>query len=65
MTITIQLADRRLDALKSQADRQGVSVEEYVQALVERIADTPDDDFRAAMQASFRENDELYRRLAK
>jgi phage-related minor tail protein len=74
MTVTIQLANNRLDLLRSQAERQGVSVEEHVQAIIDLYVDTtaggpvevaPDADFRAAMRASFHENAELYRRLAR
>jgi hypothetical protein len=74
MTVTIDLSNSRLDLLRSQAARQGVSVEEHVQAIIALYVDTTSDrpagiagdpEFRAAMRASFQENTELYRRLAK
>ncbi len=75
MTFTIQLSDAKIGILQPHAQREGVTVEQYVQNIVERIVDSSDggssilqvDDarFRAAMSSSFVENAELYRRLAK
>jgi hypothetical protein len=75
VTFTIQLSDAKVGILQPQAQREGVTVEQYVQNIVERIVDSSNGDasilqvddarFRDAMASSFRENAELYRRLAK
>lgn len=71
MTITIDVAGSSLVRLQSEADRLGVSVEQLAKTVIERHTDRPEvgtlDEitFRKLMTDTFRENDELYRRLAK
>jgi hypothetical protein len=75
MTITIQLAGPGFERLRAEAEELGLSVEQLAQAIVERYVlrprgDTPsdvvdDETFQRVKAETFRENEELYRRLAK
>jgi len=67
--ITIELDDRCLTELNEKADLVGVPVERYIgdvlKSHVDKIRAMPDHVFRAAVEQTLREKDELYRRLAK
>jgi hypothetical protein len=75
VTITIQLDEPGLQKLREEAEGLGVSVDQLAQAIVERHAlrspggmpsDVVDEEtFRKVKADTFRENAELYRRLAK
>lgn len=73
MTIAIQLDASRLVALELEAAVLGVTLEQLATDIIDRHIRTKsapgptveDTKFKAAMEATFRENDELYRRLAK
>jgi hypothetical protein len=73
MTITIDLDGPGFSALAEEASGLGVSVEQLADTIIRRhlrartakgtIAD--DEVFRKAMADTFRENEEVYRRLAR
>ncbi|MEI7683493.1 MAG: hypothetical protein WCL32_00590 [Planctomycetota bacterium] len=72
MTITIQLDGPQLAQLQREAASLGVPVERMAETIIRRQLDNSspvdtisDDEFRKAKEATFREYDELYRRLAK
>jgi hypothetical protein len=73
MTITIRLEGPGLDALRQEAAERGVSLDQLASDIIQshiraRTGGGPiagDAKFREAMEGTFRENDELYRRLAK
>ncbi len=73
MTITIDLAPPLLEPLEQLARSRGCSVEELTQAVLTEYVRTAkpaapaglDPRLAQAVADSFRENDELYRRLAK
>jgi len=71
MTISIELDAATLDNLRREADACGVPIEEHAMQKLRAPAVSPggipvsDEVARAAMEASFLKNDELYRRLAK
>ncbi len=73
MTIMINLDEPGFSALAEEASRLGVSVEQLADSIVRRHIRTragqggvaTDESFRMAMADTFRENEEVYRRLAK
>ena len=68
MTITIQVDGKNLTTLQRQAATLGVPVERMAEVIVQRhLQGSSKDDpaFRKIMEDTFRENEELYRRLAK
>jgi hypothetical protein len=73
MTITIQLDGPGLAALQQEAANLGVSVEQLADTIIQRhvrgragLGPVVDEaTFRKAMADTFRENEELYRRLAR
>ena len=73
MTLMIQLDSPFLDILRTEADGLGVSVEEFARTVLQNHAQmrqkgvtvADQSAFRTAMHATFDENAELYRRLAK
>ena len=69
MTITIQLDGPKLNILENEAANLGVAPEQWAEAIIHRQLErrpiANDDAFRKAMDDTFRENEELYRRLAK
>jgi hypothetical protein len=68
-TVTLTLPDDKLAVLADMARQEGTTVESFLErVVVERALQSsvvPDDVFRRAMDDSFREHAELYRRLAK
>lgn len=70
MTITIHLDGTKLAVLEKEATTLGVPVEQWAETIIDRhlesreVADR-EIRFRKAMDDTFRENDEAYRRLAK
>ena len=68
MTITIDLSPQLLEPLERMARERGCPVEELARAAIAQYVRAPaglDPALAEAAEASFRENDELYRRLAK
>jgi hypothetical protein len=73
MTISIDLSEPALAALRQEAADLGVSLEQLSQSILHnhaRVRGTAgpiagDPTFQEAKAATFRENEELYRRLAK
>ena len=69
----IQLDSSFLDILRTEADGLGVSVEDFARTVLQNhaqlrqqgVAVADSAAFRAAMNATFDENAELYRRLAQ
>ncbi len=62
-TITIPLADERLEELRLRAGRSGLTPEEYLQRQVDELLER-DESFREAAAYVLKKNAELYRRLA-
>lgn len=72
VTITIHLDGPELAQLQREAASRGMPVERMAETMIRRQLDSSvpadaisDDEFRKAKEATFREYDELYRRLAK
>lgn len=63
-TITIPLSEDRIAQLQVWAQQSGLSPEEFLRQLVEKILEPPDDEFRKTVDYVFKKNAELYRRLA-
>ena len=63
-TITISLTEARLAQLRLRAEQAGISAEEFLRLLVERLLDQPDEQFRQAASYVLQKNAEMYRRLA-
>ena len=63
-TISIPLSDRGLARLRAEAERAGLTPEEFLGRQVEEILTQPDEAFRSAADHVSRKNAELYRRLA-
>jgi len=73
MTITIELDDAIRTDFQQEAESLGLSLDQLADAIIRRHIQSKSVDhssaldpaFQKAMADSFRENDELYRRLAK
>lgn len=63
-TITVQIEDKKADALRKKADRFGLGPEQFIKASVEDLIGQPDADFDEAANRVLSKNQELYRRLA-
>ena len=63
-TLTINLSDDRLRALKKLSTRLNISPEELVRLSIEDILTRPEETFQSAMKYVLEKNDELYQRLA-
>jgi hypothetical protein len=63
-SITIPLADERMERLRTLAQQVGVSAEELARATLEEWLQHPRDDFVRAARYVLEKNKELYRRLA-
>ncbi|MFH1970379.1 MAG: DNA-binding protein [Verrucomicrobiota bacterium] len=63
-TITVQIEDKKADALRKKADRFGLGPEQFLTASVEDLIGQPDPDFDEAVRRVLSKNQELYRRLA-
>ena len=63
-TLTINLTDDRLRALKKLSNRLNISSEELVRMSIEEILTRPDDTFQDALKYVLDKNSELYKRLA-
>lgn len=61
--LTITLEDQQIEPLRVEAEREGVSVEEYARRELISFADRKRR-FRAALTETIRDDAELYRRLA-
>ena len=63
-SITVQIDDKKADALRKKADRFGLGPEQFLTASVEDLIAQPDSDFDEAARRVLSKNKELYRRLA-
>jgi antitoxin FitA len=63
-TLTIDLTDDRLRALKKLSTRLNISPEELVRLSIEDILTRPEETFQSAMKYVLEKNNELYQRLA-
>ena len=63
-TLSINLPDDRLRALKKLSTRLNISPEELVRLSIEDILTRPEETFRGAMEYILEKNSELYQRLA-
>ena len=62
--LTISLPEDKLAKLRERASAYGVSAEDLVRAGIDRLLESPEDDFRGAVDYVLKKNEELYRRLA-
>lgn len=63
-TLTVNLADDRLRALKKLSIRLNISPEELVRLSIEEILTRPEEAFQCAIEYVLEKNSELYQRLA-
>lgn len=63
-TFSIPLSDKRVSQLLLQANRAGLSPEEFLRLCIEEFLDRQDEAFRDAVAHVLTKNAELYRRLA-
>ena len=64
VTLTITLDDRQVEPLRTEAQRAGLSVEDYARRELVDLAERKRK-FRAALDETLRDDAELYRRLAQ
>jgi len=62
-TITVQLDDSKA-ALLQEAEKYGISLDEFITASIEDLLAQPEPEFDAAMRKVLSKNKELYKRLA-
>lgn len=63
-SITVQIEETKVEALRQKADRFGLAPEQFLAASVEDLIGQPDTDFDNAARRVLSKNQELYRRLA-
>jgi predicted transcriptional regulator len=63
-TITIALADDRVEKLKQIAARFNISPEDLVRVSIDELLTRPQESFQQAAEYVLNKNSELYRRLA-
>ena len=63
-TLTVELTDERMQALRAAAERLGVAPEDLVRVSIDDLLALPAADFRVAADYLLKKNAELYRRLA-
>jgi len=64
MKLTIDLSPAQAERLRHEADRLGLTPEDFARAAIADLLAIPGDDFKAAAERVLRKNEELYRRLA-
>ena len=64
MKLAIELPPAQADKLREEAQRLGLSPEDFARAALADLLGTPDAEFRAAAGRILQKNQELYRRLA-
>ena len=64
MKLAVDLTETETERLKEAAARLGVEPAELARAAISDLLNTPDEDFKAAVDHVLRKNEELYRRLA-
>lgn len=63
-TFSIPLPENRASQLLLQAERAGLSPEEFLRRCIEEFLDRQNEEFRGAVAHVLTKNAELYRRLA-
>lgn len=63
-TLTIDLANERIEQLKERAEKVGVTIEYLVQISVDQFLDQSDENFNRALDYVLQKNADLYQRLA-
>lgn len=64
MKLAFELPPAQADKLRDEANRLGLSPEEFARAALADILSASDAEFRAAAARVLSKNEELYRRLA-
>ena len=64
VTLTITLDDRQAEPLQNEAEREGLTVEDYARRELVGLAERKQK-FRTALAETVRDDAELYRRLAQ
>ena len=62
-TVTVQLDDSKATLLRERAEKNGLSLDQFVKASIEDLLAQPEPDFEAAMQRVLAKNEKLYKRL--
>jgi hypothetical protein len=62
--LTIELSEEMLTKLRERASAYGISPEDLVHAGINRILESPESEFKKAVDYILKKNEELYRRLA-
>lgn len=63
-TITITMADDRLEQLRQLAQQLDVSTDELIHISIDELLSRPEEDFLNAAQYVLDKNEDLYQRLA-
>lgn len=63
-TLTVQIDDKKAEALRERARLVGLEVEQLLTASVDDLISQPKADFDEAVRRVLSQNQELYRRLA-
>ena len=64
MKLAIELPPAQADKLRAEAQRLGLSVEDFARAALTDLLSTPDAEFQAVATRILTKNGELYKRLA-
>jgi hypothetical protein len=64
MKLAIELPPAQADKLREEAQRVGLTPEDFARAALADLLGTPDPEFRAVAARILQKNQELYRRLA-
>jgi hypothetical protein len=64
MKLAFELPSAQADKLREQAERLGLTPEEFARAALADLLGTPDAEFHAAAARILQKNQELYKRLA-
>ncbi len=64
MKLAIELPPAQADKLRAEADRLGLSPEEFARAALNDLLSTPDAEFQEVARRIVTKNQDLYKRLA-
>ncbi len=62
--ITVQLQDSKVTLLRENAEKYGLTPDQFVTASIEDLLSQPEPEFDAAMRKVLSKNKELYKRLS-